>query len=592
MKAAKVEMRYPMLNRAERTLHPRGGASQKTTPVACPECGGLQCLCRPRWASGDALTAEALNQLVLYIKESNRMHNRYLHDWGTVYGLEVVCHPCMDSVIVRPGYAISQCGDDIRVCNDAEVQICDMVRKCKDKERQDRDCGPYSYLAANPQDCKDQCQDWVLYIRYDEKPARQTPALRASPGQSRCSNCGNSRQSCGCQGSQGNGTKARSSTAKAAWQPQVRCEPMMICEGFQFELERYTPPPPARPGGYLIDPYFGGGTYDLFGLTGIFGYAGLAAQFYEPECWDELIGKLPSSPANNSPEARQKWCCDLQESLKAFFLNHPTYDCQLDEKLRKVTCPSVQDAEFDRKLQDAILQMAEIALSYLTYCMCSRFFTPDFAQSDDPRVPLAVITICSDGCSVIDICNFDVRRYASTRARPFPTEMAGLCCQPEAEPLTISGFRPRAAERYTNLRSAARAFPRQDEFSSVAFRVWANPAERFSARRLLLGALGALDENGKPLVPDEALRSPAQFWLAGNVIAPQLDALIPREIAETLRPLSTRASRRRAAAPPLDQEVSRMRREMDEMRQKMADQQTRIEEMTSRLDKPRGRRRS
>ena len=55
----------------------------------CPECGGLECLCRPRFFAGQLLTDEDLNLLNHYIIEKNKLHNRYLHGWGVVCGLEV-----------------------------------------------------------------------------------------------------------------------------------------------------------------------------------------------------------------------------------------------------------------------------------------------------------------------------------------------------------------------------------------------------------------------------------------------------------------------------------------------------------------------
>ena len=44
--------------------------SNKITPCAparskcpCPDCGGLECLCRPRFFAGQLLTEETMNQL-------------------------------------------------------------------------------------------------------------------------------------------------------------------------------------------------------------------------------------------------------------------------------------------------------------------------------------------------------------------------------------------------------------------------------------------------------------------------------------------------------------------------------------------------
>ena len=64
---------------------------------ACPECGGLECLCRPRFFAGQLLTDQTLNDLDRYIIEKNKLHNRYLHGWGVVCGLEAVCAPATRS---------------------------------------------------------------------------------------------------------------------------------------------------------------------------------------------------------------------------------------------------------------------------------------------------------------------------------------------------------------------------------------------------------------------------------------------------------------------------------------------------------------
>src|SRR5678816_3122202 len=101
----------------------------------CPACGGLECLCRPRFFAGQLLTDEDLNRLDHYIVAKNRMHNRYLFGTGVVCGLEVVCSLCdpagNGTVVVRPGYALSPCGNDIVVCHDEQVNICDLINRCR-----------------------------------------------------------------------------------------------------------------------------------------------------------------------------------------------------------------------------------------------------------------------------------------------------------------------------------------------------------------------------------------------------------------------------------------------------------------------------
>src|SRR3954471_15217075 len=108
----------------------------RTMQKICPACGGMQCLCRPRFFAGQLLTEEDLNRLERYIVEKNKLHNRYLHGWGVVCGLEVSCHPCQGFVTVTSGYALSPCGDDIVVCRDEAVNVCDLIKQCRgDQQR-------------------------------------------------------------------------------------------------------------------------------------------------------------------------------------------------------------------------------------------------------------------------------------------------------------------------------------------------------------------------------------------------------------------------------------------------------------------------
>ena len=82
------------------------GKTATTDPCTpCPACGGLECLCRPRFFAGQLLTEADLNRLDHYIVAKNKLHNRYVHGWGVACGMEVVCSACGDQVIVRPGYA-------------------------------------------------------------------------------------------------------------------------------------------------------------------------------------------------------------------------------------------------------------------------------------------------------------------------------------------------------------------------------------------------------------------------------------------------------------------------------------------------------
>ena len=106
----------------------------------CTVCTGLQCLERPRFFAGQLLTDTELTGEQAYVLAKSRLHNRYLHGWGVVCGLEVFCHPCEGQVTVTSGYALSPCGDDIVLCANDTVNVCDLIQRCRERER--LDCEP------------------------------------------------------------------------------------------------------------------------------------------------------------------------------------------------------------------------------------------------------------------------------------------------------------------------------------------------------------------------------------------------------------------------------------------------------------------
>src|SRR5262245_30706480 len=197
-------------------------------PPVCPACGGLECLCRPRFFAGQLLTEEDLNRLDHYVVEKNRLHNRYLVGWGVACGLEVVCDACdSDHVVVRTGYALSPCGDDIIVCRDASVNICELIARCRPQG--DPNCDPP--VPPPPRDCRGANPNWVLAICYDERPSRGITALLGSSDDACCSKCGcggsggcdcgkTGSGSCGCGAPSGagcacNGTSTRNTATSS-----------------------------------------------------------------------------------------------------------------------------------------------------------------------------------------------------------------------------------------------------------------------------------------------------------------------------------------------------------------------------------------
>ncbi len=370
----------------------RGNASS-----ACPQCGGLQCLCRPRFFAGQLLTEEDLNRLEQYIIEKNKLHNRYLHGWGVVCGLEVVCNACPGLVTVKSGYALSPCGEDIVVCNDDTFNICDLIKKCKDKQRRQSECEPPGFNNTNG--CQEVPEEWILAIRYDEKPSRGITALRASTSSPCCSRCscgGSSSCGCGCHAqTNGNGPMKNGyiSSPKSA---SAQCEPTVTCEGYTYEV--YKAPNTATRPGRKVD------------------YGPLAARFSVClECINAAIPQLPDL-AHATTQQMFTWCCSLKASLQDFLVTNEIYDCQLVEKLAAFRCPDpgqFQTAQdYFNALENELLN--PLRVEFILYCFCSALLPPCPDPVDDPRVPLATITVRKDNCQILKVCDWDRRKIAIT----------------------------------------------------------------------------------------------------------------------------------------------------------------------------------
>ncbi len=574
--------------------------SSTTTSSPCPVCGGLECLCRPRFFPGQLLTDEDLNRLDRYIVEKNKLHNRYLFGWGVVCGLEVLCHPCEDMVLVRPGYALSPCGEDIIVCGETVVPVCELINACKEEERRKWECEPYPYSRGN--DCKDQCQEWVLSIRYDEKPSRGVVPLRQP--QTACSRCGGNAASCGCTcHEKGNGSARNGSSSTRT--PQ-QCEPAAICEGFKFEVSRLKPTSSeGQPINYrerlVAERSFSAGGFVGSSLGGI---------LQDPlrACLLDLQASLPPKPAGNppAPEQLHAWCCDVKDALTRFFQSHPTYDCQLDEELASITCPpipqDVKPEEYQKLVEATISKFVVLAQEYLNYCKCSALLPPCPDPVEDPRVPLAVITICGDGCKLMQVCNLGARRYVLTLplleyslskaglGQLFQKEIQALCCPPEqARPVEpgIGGFvtRPRSYTVY-----ASTPEERAANFSRILADAIARPDRTVSTFSILAGAMGAVDEQGRPLATNLELENPLQALLVNGVVAPVLKSLIPPEAEEIVQPFAARVAEATARAEESTSvAVTRMQNELEALRTTVADQQASIASLLEQLKQMQGK---
>ena len=369
--------------------HPTGARSPGPTdctpkPPVCSTCGQLECLCRPRFFAGQVLTADDLNRLDHYIRGKHKLHNRHLHGWGVVNGLEATCEPCGKGVVVGSGYALSPCGEDIVVCEPVVVDVCELIRACREAERVAQPCGPYQ--RPNPSGCCEDGSEWVLAIRYAETPARGIKPLMAS--QSSCS-CGRATGVCTCAG-------------PAATRPRrapVQCEPTVICEGFAFEVFR-------KP----HDEVCGGGSDKPLDIL-----SPDSELTQRMECCIEmLVKRMPKIPAkpNLTAESVHAWICRFKDFLQRYLSSKSGYNCDLLARVNAISCPGFNPNDPLQGQQDSqtLQLLVRVWLDALLSCFCSALLPPPQGPNHDLRVPIASLRVSGESCRVLSICNWTHHR--------------------------------------------------------------------------------------------------------------------------------------------------------------------------------------
>ena len=358
-------------------------------PQPCSTCGQLECLCRPRFFAGQVLTADDLNRLDYYIRAKHQLHNRQLHGWGVVNGLEVTCDSCGKGVIVGCGYALSPCGDDIVVCAPVLVDVCALIKACQEAERLTQPCAPFQH--TQPAGC-DEESEWVLAIRYAEAPARGVKPLMSSNG-TPCQ-CGCAPTSCTC----------KTAPAKKPRTAPVQCEPTVICEGFEFEVYRKpkNESDPCQPDDkrhpLALNP-----DSELFQRLQC--------------CWEALVVRFPKLPNQDDPSALHDWMCRFKDFLQRYLSSKPGYNCELLARLNTIVCPP-NNLNALGQIQETIGLLVLVWLDALLACFCSALLPPCPTAHPDARVPIATFKVSADPCRVLSICNWTHYRKITTT---FPT---------------------------------------------------------------------------------------------------------------------------------------------------------------------------
>ncbi|MEK1894662.1 MAG: hypothetical protein AAAB20_15540 [Rhizobium sp.] len=455
----------------------------------CPTCRGLKPFEQPLFAPGQVLSAADLSSLETYVKGKNRLHNRYLHGWGVVCGLEVVCDDCEGSVTVRSGYAIDPCGEDIVVSCDTRFDVIKAIRECCDTKRlKSGDCDPW----APPPDpgCKDLETHWCISLKYKEVEASYVRALAtAMPGPAKSCSCGCGSASgecncggkskgsggCGCGGkSKSNGdcgcgcggSKPQSVTAKglqwgssaSAVSQNSSCAPRRLLECFDIgiiESPHGCMPTLFERRGDDRTPYATQVLAALVPDDSLLGriVACLRAKIEALSVLDQrqksiilalFAGTNPQVPASEMHTTVVRFRqivmgllgdddhpvrCQMRVTAGTIILPAPT---QIDER---------DPAGYTEQARDALRDLLAVWIQLMIDCVCHAFIPQCDDDPCDDRVEIACVTVKGD--KILRICNHTCRRYAGA----FPSTfywmslvpvlpligklLAVLCCRPE-----------------------------------------------------------------------------------------------------------------------------------------------------------------
>jgi hypothetical protein len=507
------------------------------------------------------LTDEDLNRLDRYIVEKNKLHNRYLHGWGVVCGLEVVCHPCQGWVTVEPGYALSPCGDDIVVCKGEAVNVCDLVQQCSERERQ-WDCDP---PRADDPNCRESTEQWVFAVCYDEKPARGVAALRAGSAPACCSRCscgGSSACGCGCH------EKAHAPGTAACSSPRpktpAQCEPTVTCEGASYRIWK-APPRDRKP---------------------TVARGAMAERF--AACVKEITSQLTALPAAGTPLQKHEWCCAFKRTLLDFAALEGVHDCRLADRVAAVSCPDPA-SQPPPDYAPVFNQLVRIAAEFLKACLCSTLLPPCPDPPCDNCVPLATVTVRGRDCRILDVCNWGPRKFAVTLpsfgywlsilpyGRILRDFVERICCQPLFQrdfapgAVVAPGAGPGFAFATATIDTGA-AHPPDKRFAALLLQALANKDRVVDAQTLLLGELGIADATGRQFASRMELEDPLQFLMLNQVVAPMIASTLPGPIAAPARPSPTEPA-----------EIASLRETVARLERAVSEQQGRIEELCARL---------
>jgi hypothetical protein len=380
--------------------------SAKRSQACCsrPAYQGLQNLERPRFFPGQLLSEAELNSQQAYVLAKNRLHNRYLHGWGVVCGLEVVYHDeCEGWVTVRPGYGIDPCGNDIIVSQAHDFDVLTHIRDCLEAQRRQRraDCDPIQ--PARQEACPEDKTHWCLTLACEEKEARPVPALHRSSAQ----------------------------VGRGTGQTPVACEPTRIVECYRLGLieapeECCWDPRALLPAGSLeeLPPDL----LDLLDDTLLARVIHCLASLQDfvvrrigKEACERIwnVVEAPAEAVYPAASILHDDCVNLRRAVCKLYRENPQHiQCAPLGHLAGTACERPEQGEvggaYAKRVRPTMQRLVSLLVQYALDCICRALLPPCPPDPADGRLILACITVekVDETCKIVRICDFSCRRYA------------------------------------------------------------------------------------------------------------------------------------------------------------------------------------
>jgi hypothetical protein len=351
---------------------------------------------RPNYFCGHLLTDTDLTLQQRYFREKTRLYHRTLDGFGIVCGLRLTCdHNCSGKVLVSRGYAIDNCGNDLVVAEQTQVDVVSLLVE-KGLILQEQSPDP-----CKPEDVKSEChfqQCFYVTISYQEEETDFAAPLVT-----------------GCQ-------------------PMVsECVPTRISETVKFDVVD-TLPSEKTPEFSL--------KHRLELSFKIFSEGPFAQALQKHH---KLLGEAVNPPSStgsikaseNRHAEFHRLFYELRGLLLLYFNQHPDkYNCTIEHQIRKVRFPEIHRKSekavetYLEELRDAFSSLLAVAWQHAVSSALGELVPACYEACE--AGPIYLGTVVVENGRLIKVCNCP-RSYVWSFAN-FPevllaTTLGGLACE-------------------------------------------------------------------------------------------------------------------------------------------------------------------